>query len=931
METRVSTDPSYPSGTVTFLFTDIEASTVLWESAPELMKTALQRHHAILEEAITSHGGSIFLIVGDAFCCAFPSAPPAILAAVDAQRHLFHEQWDLPFPIRVRMGIHTGEGEPLPGHSLRQAYASNQTMNRVARIMQAGHGGQVLLSLATKKLIEDHLPANTGLLDMGEHQFKGLNRPEHIFQLQISDLPSEFPALNSLTARHNLPVQLTNFVGRTTQVAALKELLLNPQVRLITLLGPGGSGKTRLSLQVGQEMLDQFRDGVFFVPLADDTDADKLVSRVAQQLEVREAGRPLLENIKDYLRDKRILLILDNFEQLVSAAPVVSELLTEAPQIKVLASSRIPLKLKGEREFPVPPLALPPARDASTPEELANNEAVHLFVERACAVQPRFTLTEENAAVVAEICRRLDGLPLAIELAAARVKLLSPQAILTRLGDSLKLLTGGARDLPARQQTLRNTLEWSHGLLQEEERKVFARLGVFVGGFTLDAAEAVCNPENDLDILECVTALVDNSLVRQEETSDGEPRFGMLETIRAYALELLGANGEMDLLQARHAAYYGEVVLNVKGQLYSTKALHWLNWFEQENDNIRATLGWCLSTPQDIEIGANMVFALFWFWYRRGHAIEGRIWADRFLASPALNSPSPLRMLVLASSGMLSLWHGEQEMALARLQESLAIEYRIEDEFMIATLHMANAIVYINMGRDAQAKPMLEQSRALFQEIELTPFVALTTVHLGNVELGLGHPERARALHEEALAIARAIGENWMISFALNNLGEVARVQGQYELARKYYEECEVLLSDTGDQGDMARFVHSLGYIAQHEKDYARAEAQFRESLVMFRRLGNRRGMAECMAGLAGLRARQGDAAWGATMLSAAESVLKITGGAWWPADRVEVEANQEILRSALTESELTALQSKGRVMTLEQALTFASEYPWKI
>jgi tetratricopeptide (TPR) repeat protein len=327
-------------------------------------------------------------------------------------------------------------------------------------------------------------------------------------------------------------------------------------------------------------------------------------------------------------------------------------------------------------------------------------------------------------------------------------------------------------------------------------------------------------------------------------------------------------------------------------------------------------------------MGANLVFALFWFWYRRGHAIEGGIWADRFLATPALQSPSPLRMIVLAASGMLSLWHGEQEMALARLQESLAIEYRIEDEFMIATLQMANAIAYINMGRDAQAKPMLEQSRALFQEIHIPPFVALTTVHLGNVELGLGNPGQARALHEEALAIARAIGESWMITFALNNLGEVARVQGQYELARKYYVECETLLRNTGDQGDMARFVHSLGYIAQHEGDYTRAESQFRKSLAMFRRLGNRRGMAECMAGLAGLRARQGNAKWGATMLSAAESVLKITGGAWWPADRVEVEANQEILHAALSESELAAAQTKGRAMTLEQALAFSAEYP---
>jgi predicted ATPase len=726
---------------------------------------------------------------------------------------------------------------------------------------------------------------------------------------------------------HNLPAQLTPFIGRTAQVAALRELILNPDVRLVTLLGPGGTGKTRISLQVAHQIADQFQQGIFFVPLADDVEASQLVSRIAQQLDVREGGRPLLENIKDYLLDKRMLLILDNFEQLISAASIVAELLAAAPQLKIITSSRIPLKLRSEYEFPVPPLDLPQNLDHLTMEELAGNESMQLFVERARTAQPAFALTRENVSAVVEICRHLDGLPLAIELAAARLKLLTPQAIQARLNDRFKLLTGGARDLPARQQTLLNTLEWSYSLLNEGEKTLLARLSVFVGGFTLEAAEEVCNLDGSFDILEGVGALVDNSLVRREETASGELRFGMLETIRAYALTRLAESGDLEALKEKHASYFGSVVLRVKLELYNHDALHWLNWLERENDNIRATLSWCLVAPQGTEMGVGLIFALFWFWYRRGHAIEGRIWTDRFLALPALQASSELRMTVLAASGMLSLWHGEQEMALARLQESLQIEYRVEDNFMTAVLQMANAIAYINMGRDSEAKPMLELARGLFQEIHLDPFVALTTVHLGNVELGLGNADQARSLHEQALAIAQAIGESWMITFALNNLGEVARVQGKYELARTYYEKCEAMLSHTGDEGDLARFVHSLGYIAQHEGDYARAESQFRKSLVMFRRLGNRRGMAECMAGLAGLRARQGDAQWGAEMLSAAEAVLKVTGGEWWPADRAEVEANQEVLRSALIEAELTAAQTKGRAITLEQALAFASEY----
>jgi predicted ATPase len=740
-----------------------------------------------------------------------------------------------------------------------------------------------------------------------------------------SQLDKDSPGMaKAKKPRHNLPAQPTPFIGRTAQIAELKELILNPNVRLVTLMGPGGTGKTRLSLQVAQEVLDRFQQGVFFVPLADDTDSNQLISRVAQQLEVREGGRPLLENIKDYLRDKRLLLVLDNFEQLVSAAPIVAEILAAAPSLKIITSSRIALKLHGEREYPVPPLELPQASETSF-EELTGNESVHLFVERARASNLNFALTKDNASSVAEICRRLDGLPLALELAAARVKLLPPQAILTRLDDSLKLLTGGARDLPSRHQTLRNTLEWSYGLLNEEEKTLYARLSVFVGGFTLEAAEAVCNADKKLDILEGLTSLVNNSLLRQEEIN-GEPRFGMLETIRAYALERLAESGEKGAMQASHAQYFANIILNEAGlQIYSSKALHWLTWFERELDNIRAMLNWSLVIPQGLQLGVGSIMMLFWFMYRRGHFIEGLQWAEKFLAVPEVQNTPPLRALALGSGGMMALWQGQQETALARLQETLAIEQRLEDENMVAMSQMANGIAFINMGRDNNARPLLEEASRFF-ESNNPYFHALTLVHLGNAELGLGHPDRAHDYHSKAEAAARQIHENWLLSFALNNLGEVARTQGQYDLARKYYEACEALLPDSGDKGDRARFVHSLGYIAQHEEDFELAESQFRKSLAMFRRLGNRRGIAECLAGLAGLKARQGQVEWGAIMLSAAESVLKVTGGAWWPADRVEVERNREMMRSALSADEFTEAWKKGGAMNIDQAIAFASD-----
>ena len=739
-------------------------------------------------------------------------------------------------------------------------------------------------------------------------------------------------ATASLPAPTNLPAAPTAFIGREAQLAALKDMLPRPEARLVTLTGPGGTGKTRLSLQAAQALLDAnaFPDGVMFVSLADDTTPNRFVSRVAQALDVKEGGRPLLENVKDYLRDKRLLLLLDNFEQLVSAATLAAELLAAAPGLKLLVSSRIALNVQDEREFPVPPLALPDAAGDLQTAQLAENESVQLFVARARAAQPSFALTEANAAAVADICRRLDGLPLALELAAARVKLLPPAAILARLDDRLKLLTGGARDRPARHQTLRSTIDWSYGLLAAGEQRLYARLGVFVGGFTLEAAEAVCNLDGGLDILEGLTTLANNSLLRQAEAAgggaaEGEARFGMLETIRAYALERLAESGELATLQERHARYFGAIILQHAGPgLYTAQALQWLNWLEREQDNGRATLRWSQTEPVDAAFAAGLVLALNWFWYRRGYFSEGRLWAERALALPALRAPGPPRALALTASGLMAVWQGEQEAGLALVQEALAFWRRLEDAQGMAFTQVATGVALINMGQDSAAQPLLLDGRDLFQELKIPFHHAVSLVHLGNASLGLGQVDQARAWLEQAEPEARAIGESWLLAFDLDNLGEVARTQGRYDQARAYYEECETLLRASGDKGDLARIIHTLGYIAQHEGDLVRAEAQFRESLVMFRRLGNRRGMAECMAGLAGLRARQGQAGWGAAMLSAAEACLHATGGAWWPADRVEVEANRQLLHEELDEPTFAAAWDKGRGMNLEQALRFA-------
>jgi predicted ATPase len=504
----------------------------------------------LLREAIERHGGAVFKTVGDAFHAAFGTATDALAAALTAQRALQTERWEqflapraAESTIRVRMALHTGAAEA------RQGNYFGHTLNRVARILTAGHGGQVLLSAASWELLRDQLATDTTLRDLGAHWLKGLPRLEQIYQLAAADLPADFPPLVSLDRpTTNLPAQTTAFIGREREVVRVRELVRRSDVRLVTLTGPGGTGKTRLSIQVAAELLDEFRDGVWFVNLAPISDSALVISTIEQALGVREYGeQPLLDSLKSYLHGKRILLLLDNFEQVVDTAPAVAELLAAAPGLKVLITSRMPLRLMGEREFAVPPLALPDLKHLpAEPDRLAQYEAVRLFIERAHAVKADFAVTNENAPAVAEICYQLDGLPLAIELAAGRIKLFPPQALLKKLDSRLKLLTGGARDLPARQQTIRSTIDWSYELLDAGEQTLFARLGVFVGGCTIEAAEAVCSADGNLliEVVDGIAALLDKSLLRQQEGVSGEPRLVMLETIREYALEQLEASGE---------------------------------------------------------------------------------------------------------------------------------------------------------------------------------------------------------------------------------------------------------------------------------------------------------------------------------------------------------------------------------------------------
>jgi predicted ATPase/class 3 adenylate cyclase len=910
-----------PTGTITFLLTDIEGSTELWEKNPEPMRGALIRHDAIFDAAVNLHSGVHVRPrgEGDSRFAVFQDAVDAVAAAVEIQQNMATETWDMPSPLRVRIGLHTGVAD------LRIGDYYGSAVNRSARVRGMGHGGQTLLSLTTKELVQDNLPADVSLADMGYHTLKGLSRPENVFQLIIPGLSHEFPALKSLeNLPNNLPSQTTEFIGRNEEVEEIVEILCKRSVRLLTLTGPGGTGKTRLSQESAASMLNSFPDGVYFIPLAPISDPELVPTTIARAIGVREGGGlPPLENLKSYLKDKQLLLLLDNFEQVMDATAIVSELLVAAPNIKLMVTSRIPLQVRGEQELPVSPLDVP-GKDMAF-DEIERIECVKMFVTLAQAANPRFELNKENSAAIAEICRRLDGLPLAIEIAAARSRMLSPQAMLKRLDKSLKLLTGGPRDLPARQQTLRGAIDWSYDLLEPDDRTLFARLGVFVGGFTLEAAEAVCNSKDQLDVFVGIETLLNNSLLKLANPTDDEPRFELLQTIREYALEQLIAMGELEEMRQYHAEYFNEKSDEIMWELYSTNSVESLRVLETEQDNFRAALHWSLESPDRIGVGIQIAYHIFWFWYRYGHFHEGRDWCERLLSRTDDMGRHPLRAMVLATIGMMAMWEGDLNVAVDYSLESLEIWRALEEPEGMGFSLLTVGVVLLNQGQDDRARPYLEESIEVFRGIGATWIEGTALVHLGNVALGQGDIEAALDYLEKGEKIARQVGDPWQIAFAVNNRGEVARVQGEYDKAQRYYIETEQLYQQADAKGDQARLVHTLAYIAQHEGDLETAEARFRESLESFLELGNKRGIAECLAGLAGLAAERGETEWAVPLLAASEALLHSFGAAWWPADRVEFERSLESTRSALEQAEFDDLWEQGEKFSLEEAVKYAS------
>jgi predicted ATPase/DNA-binding SARP family transcriptional activator len=855
---RLSAIEDAASSTRTFLLTDVEGSTALWEEHPQAMAAALARYDALAATLVAQHSGALVKHrgEGDSLFAVFPGAGDGVAAALALQRALGAERWPEGIALRVRMALHTGDAVVREGDYLGGA------VNRCARFRAAAHGGQILLSRATQELVADHLPEGVSLRDLGECRLKDLVRPEHVFQLLHAELPTDFPPLQSLATRpNNLPAQPTPLIGREVEQEVVRRLLGREEVRLVTLTGPGGTGKTRLGLQVAAELLEAFADGAYFVDLAPIRDPELVLPTIAQALGVREAeGRPLRESLKDYLREKQLLLLLDNFEQVLAAAPRVAELLTAAPRLKVLVTSRAILRLRGEHDFPVPPLALPDRGRLPDREQLCQYAAVALFIQRAVAVRPEFAVTNENAPAVVEICHRLDGLPLAIELAAARIRLLSPEGLLARLEQRLPLLVGGARDLPERQQTLRGAIGWSYDLLNPEEQKLFRRLSAFVGGCTLEAAEAVCNAHSDIgiDLLEGMASLMAQSLLRQEEAACGEPCFTMLETIREYALERLVGSGEAEAIRWQHAQFFLTLAEEAEPKLTSADQSGWLDRLEREHDNLRAALVWLIER-EEVEAGLRLGGALREFWYVRGYSAEGREGLAKLLGLAEASAGTAARAKALHATGLLAFYQGDYEAARVLHEESLLIQRELGDKAGIAwSLHRLGWVAAC-LGDYKAVRAHFEKSLASFQELGNEGGIAHALHGLGMVLSTQGDWEAARALYEQSLVRFQALGDKGGIAHSLFGLGWVAYCLGDYEAVRAFYERSLVIFQELGDKGSIAHALHGLGLVAGVQGDWEAARVLYERSREKFCELGNKGGVAWSIYRLGKLARYQGD------------------------------------------------------------------------
>ncbi len=873
--------PDLPTGTVTFLYTDIEGSTRLWERHPDAMRRAVDGHLALLRDAVVARGGVVFRTVGDGLCAAFAVAPQAVAAALAAQQALLAEPWEETGLLRVRMALHTGAAAVQGGDYV------GACLNRLGRLLAAGHGGQALLSQATAELVREALPEGAGLRDLGEQRLRDLERAEHVYQLVHPSLPADFSPLQSLdAARHNLPLQLTSFVGREQELGQIKQEL--ERARLLTLTGVGGCGKTRLALQVAAELLERYPDGVWLVELAPLADPALLPGAIAAALGVREApGQTILETLLGVLRDKRLLLVLDNCEHLLDAcAHVADALLRRCPGVQLLATSREALGIAGEVSWRVPSLAIPTADAAVSLDALLRCDAVRLFIDRALAVQPAFQLTNQNAPAVAQICARLDGIPLAIELAGARVRMLPPEQLLARLEDRFRLLTGGSRTALERHQTLQAAVDWSYALLTEPERLLLNRLSVFAGGWTLEAAEAVCAGDGieSWDVLDVLTRLADKSLAVVGEQRDSTARYGLLETLRQYTRQHLSTSGEAEAMHERHAAYFIALANQVGGPHVEVPA-SWLDVMDREVDNVRAALRWLVEHgPHDAAL--RLAYQAARLWGYRGNLAEGLARLREVLALPATASPTSDRAFALFWASIFARYSGDRAAAHAFGKESLACSQAIGDQRGAAYATGYVGLVFQEEGDYQAALSWHERALALHREVSDEAGAASELDRIAQAVNALGDAREARRLHEQALTIRRRLGTVFGLGWSLAHVGDLAADRDDYDLARSLYAE----------------------------------------SLTVVRRVAYQPIVAKALEGLAAVAAANANGERALRLLGAATVLHETAGARMPPADQARVQRVTARARACARPAAADAAWSAGRAMPREEAIAYALE-----
>jgi predicted ATPase/class 3 adenylate cyclase len=909
-----------PTGTVTFLFTDVEGSTRLWEQHPEAMQTALARHNALITDGIQQHRGIVIKSrgEGDSVFAVFSRATDAIAAASLLQQTLQAEPWPSEALLRVRFALHTGEATVHDGDYF------GAVVNRCARLRAAGHGGQVLLSQATLDEVQSALPQNLGFRDLGAHRLKDLQQPEHLFQLLHPNLPADFPPLRSLEAfAHNLPAQLTSFIGREQAMAEVKQLLAT--TRLLTLTGSGGCGKTRLALQVAADLLEEYPDGVWLIELAPLADPALVPQNLASALGLREEpGRPLTATLMDYLRTKSPLVVLDNCEHLLPAcAQLADSVLRTCPQLRILASSREGLGIVGEQTYRVPSLSLPSAKPLPPLERLRDFEAVQLFADRARLSQATFAVTQANAPAVVHVCQRLDGIPLALELAAARVNVLSVEQISVRLDDRFRLLTGGSRTALPRQQTLRALIDWSYDLLTDTEQALLRRLAVFAGGWTLEAAEGVCAGEipteggsriEGWEVLNLLTSLVDKSLVVVEGS---EPRYRLLETVRQYARDRLLEAGEAAVVRRRHRDGFlalAEAERDLSGVHHRAS----LDRLEREHDNLRAALGWSVAQGEGDE-GLRLANALGWFWSDRCYWTEGQEHLAALLALPASQLRTDLRADALHDAGQMARFQGDLDTARALWEECLTTNRELERKQVIPEILDLLALGAWEQSAYEEAQALWEECLAIFRELGVQRGMALSLTGLGSVAQAQGRHEAARGLLEEAWALDQG-SQNCV------HQGHLLLELGDYATARSRYEQCLAERRAAGRTVWIAWSLVEVGHAAWLQGEQSVTQAHALEALMLFREFGEREGLLAALESLGVAALAQGEEVRAGRLMGAVESLRAargLAGPRWWWRPR---ERMAEAARSALGEEAFAAAWGAGRALSLDQTVAFALE-----